>query len=202
MGVTITEKASDLRQKMPEAGEVREGMGETKEVSPGDGAAQKSSDSEAYKISFSDNALNELSDQEQQKVENLKKIDKNVHIHEQAHLGAAGGYARGGASYEYVTGPDGKRYANAGHVNLDTGKEKTPEATIKKADVIRRAALAPADPSPADRQIAANATKMAQEAQREISDQQQANGQNKRGKAQDSNNEQKDTPTGPEQQRT
>ncbi|MCL2281748.1 MAG: hypothetical protein FWC26_00340, partial [Fibromonadales bacterium] len=99
----------------------------------------------------------ELSEREQKQVEELKKIDRKVKVHEQAHLSAAGGYARGGANYDYVTGPDGKRYANAGHVNLDTGPERTPEATIRKAETIRKAALAPADPSPSDRQIAADA---------------------------------------------
>ncbi|GBU25953.1 hypothetical protein R83H12_02622 [Fibrobacteria bacterium R8-3-H12] len=104
-----------------------------------------------------------------EKVEELK-IDKKVHVHEQAHLSAAGGYARGGANYDYVTGPDGNRYANSGHVNLDTGREKTPEATIIKANIIQKAALAPADPSPSDRQIAANAAKMAADAQKEIAE--------------------------------
>jgi hypothetical protein len=112
----------------------------------------------------------ELSEEELREIEELKKIDKKVHTHEQAHLSAAGGYARGGANYDYVTGPDGNRYANAGHVNLDTGKEKTPEATIRKANVIQKAALAPADPSPADKQIAANAAKMASDAQKEIAE--------------------------------
>jgi hypothetical protein len=113
----------------------------------------------------------ELSEEDLRKIEELKKIDKKVHTHEQAHLSAAGGYARGGASYDYVTGPDGNRYANAGHVNLDTGKEKTPEATIIKAKIIEKAALAPADPSPADKQIAVNAAKMAADAQKEIAEQ-------------------------------
>jgi len=127
-----------------------------------------------YKLSLSDEGWNsfgkkdELSEEDQRKVEELKKIDKRVHTHEQAHLSAAGGYARGGANYDYVTGPDGKRYANSGHVNLDTGKERTPEATIRKANIIQKAALAPADPSPADKEIAANASKMAQEAQKEL----------------------------------
>jgi hypothetical protein len=112
----------------------------------------------------------EFSEEDLKKIEELKKIDKKVHIHEEAHLSAAGGYARGGANYDYVEGPDGKRYANGGHVNLDTGKEKTPEATIRKANVIQKAALAPADPSPADRQIAAGATKMAADAQKEIAE--------------------------------
>jgi len=110
----------------------------------------------------------ELSEEDQRKVEELKKIDKRVHVHEQAHLSAAGGYARGGANYDYVTGPDGNRYANAGHVNLDTSKERTPEATIRKADIIKKAALAPADPSPADKEIAANASEMAAEARKEM----------------------------------
>jgi hypothetical protein len=135
-------------------------------------------ESEAYKISLSDEAWkilgnkdsDELSEEDQRKIEELKKIDKKVHTHEQAHLSAAGGYARGGASYDYVTGPDGNRYANAGHVNLDVSKEKTPEATIKKANVIQKAALAPADPSPSDRQIATDAAKMATEAQKELAE--------------------------------
>ncbi len=110
----------------------------------------------------------ELSEEDRRKVDELEKIDRRVRTHEQAHVSAAGGYARGGANYSFVTGPDGKRYANAGHVNIDTSEENTPEATIRKADVVRKAALAPADPSPSDRQIAADAMKMAQNAQREL----------------------------------
>jgi len=109
-----------------------------------------------------------LSEEDQRKVDELEKIDKNVHVHEQAHLNAAGGYAKGGASYDYVTGPDGKRYANSGHVNIDTSPERTPEATIRKADIVRKAALAPADPSPSDRQIAADAAKMKLDAQKDL----------------------------------
>jgi len=114
----------------------------------------------------------ELSEDDLRKVEELKKIDKNVHVHEQAHLSAAGGYARGGAHYDYVRGPDGNKYANSGHVSLDTSREKNPEATIKKANIIQKAALAPADPSPADKQIAANAAKMAADAQQELAEEQ------------------------------
>ncbi|MCL1956430.1 MAG: hypothetical protein FWF63_03825 [Fibromonadales bacterium] len=129
-----------------------------------------------YKLSLSDKnwktlgKKEELSEEDLRKVEELKKIDKRVHTHEQAHLSAAGSYASGGASYDYVTGPDGNRYANSGHVNIDTSREKTPEATIIKANIIQKAALAPADPSPADRQIAANAVKMAMDAQKEIAE--------------------------------
>ena len=144
----------------------------------------KRSDEEnlGYKLSLSDENWKtlgkkqeqELSEDDLRMIEELKKIDKRVHIHEQAHLSAAGGYARGGANYNYVRGLDGNKYANSGHVNLDTSREKTPEATIRKANIIQKAALAPADPSPADKQIAANAAKMAADAQKELAEEQKA----------------------------
>jgi hypothetical protein len=158
-------------------------------------AQQQNEKKEAYNLSFSDEAWNvlgseeekkpeneknderdafgrkELSSEEERQVDELKKIDRDVKAHEQAHLSAAGGYARGGAQYDYVTGPDGNRYANGGHVNLDTSPEKEPEATIRKAEIIRKAALAPANPSPSDRKIAADAAKMAADAQQELAEQ-------------------------------
>ena len=42
----------------------------------------------------------DLSEEEQQQVEELAKRDLEVRQHEQAHLAAAGGHARGGPSYE------------------------------------------------------------------------------------------------------
>ena len=44
--------------------------------------------------------------------------DREERQHEQAHLSAAGGHARGGPSYQYETGPDGKRYAVGGEVSI------------------------------------------------------------------------------------
>ncbi len=98
----------------------------------------------------------------------LQKRDTEVRTHEQAHLSAAGQYAAGGASFSYVTGPDGKRYANGGEVPIDMSKEKTPEATIQKMRTVRRAALAPANPSGADRSIAAQASSMETAAMKEL----------------------------------
>ena len=111
----------------------------------------------------------ELSPDDERKVQELRKIDQKVHVHEQAHLSAAAGYARGGAQYEYASGPDGNRYAVAGHVSMDTSRESSPEKTLQKANTVRKAALAPADPSSADRQIAASMGKMAEEARAELS---------------------------------
>jgi hypothetical protein len=98
-----------------------------------------------------------LSAEEQQKVAALKRRDAEVKAHEQAHLAAGGGLVQGGASYQYATGPDGKQYVVGGEVKIDTSPERTPEATIRKMQQVRRAALAPADPSGADRAVAAAA---------------------------------------------
>ena len=99
-----------------------------------------------------------LSTEEQTLLQELKARDTEVRTHEQAHLSAAGQYAAGGASFSYKTGPDGKRYASSGEVPIDMTQEKTPEATIQKMRTVRRAALAPASPSAADRNIAAQAS--------------------------------------------
>ncbi|HEX2953887.1 MAG TPA: putative metalloprotease CJM1_0395 family protein, partial [Bacillota bacterium] len=108
-----------------------------------------------------------LSESEQKMVDELVKRDQQVRTHEAAHAAAAGSYAIGGPSYEFQQGPDGKNYAVGGHVKLDMKPESTPEATIAKMQTIRRAALAPADPSGADRSVAASAAKMEMDARRE-----------------------------------
>jgi hypothetical protein len=55
-----------------------------------------------------------------------------------------------------------------GEVGIDTSRvPDDPEATIRKAQVVRRAALAPAEPSPRDRQVAAEATRMESQARQE-----------------------------------
>ncbi len=114
-------------------------------------------------------ALKNPNSAESQQLQELKKRDREVRTHELAHLSAAGQHARGGSAFEYERGPDGQRYAVGGHVNIDTSAVAgDPEATLRKAEVIRRAALAPANPSPQDRSVAANASSMAAEARREI----------------------------------
>lgn len=111
----------------------------------------------------------ELSEEDKRRVEELKKTDANVKAHEGAHMSAGGGLVRGGASYEYTTGPDGQRYAVAGEVSIDTSPVRgNPQATLAKAQRIRQAALAPADPSSQDRSVAAQAGQMAAEASMEL----------------------------------
>jgi hypothetical protein len=120
---------------------------------------------------------NEFSKAEQREIEKLKRRDREVRAHEMAHQSAGGQYA-GSASYSYTTGPDNKRYAVGGSVDIETSPAKTPEETVKKADQIKRAAMAPAQPSGADMQIAAKATRMKMEAQAELN-QKEFSGQEK-----------------------
>ncbi|MEL7087366.1 MAG: putative metalloprotease CJM1_0395 family protein, partial [Planctomycetota bacterium] len=82
-----------------------------------------------------------LDESEQKQVEELQARDREVRQHEQAHKAAAGPYATSGPTYSYQEGPDGKRYAVGGSVGIDTSPEATPEETIAKMQVVRRAAL-------------------------------------------------------------
>ncbi len=118
-----------------------------------------------------------LSLEELKTVQQLQARDQEVRTHEQAHLSAAGGIAVGGASFTYATGPDGKRYAVGGEVSIDTSEiAGDPQASLKKAELIRRAALAPANPSGQDLRVAGRATAMANQARLELL-RQQANGE-------------------------
>ncbi len=111
------------------------------------------------------NKATELSTEEEQQLRQMKARDREVRAHEQAHKSAAGGLASGGATFEYQTGPDGKQYAIAGEVQIDTSPVLgNPEATARKAEKIQRAATAPIEPSSQDLQVAAEAFAMKQEA--------------------------------------
>ncbi len=109
-----------------------------------------------------------LSKSEMALLRELQKADQAVKAHEMAHLAAAGGYAKGGATFSYQRGPDGQNYAVGGEVQVDTSKEATPESTIQKMQVVRQAALAPIDPSPQDQSVAAHATLQISEAFKEL----------------------------------
>ena len=112
---------------------------------------------------------NELTEEEKQQVQELQARDREVRAHERAHIAAGGQYVRGGANFEYQTGPDGKRYAVGGEVSIDTSEVRdNPEATIQKMQVVRKAALAPARPSAQDRTVAAQASQNEMQARQEL----------------------------------
>ncbi|EOI0439654.1 putative metalloprotease CJM1_0395 family protein [Campylobacter coli] len=108
----------------------------------------------------------ELTIQQVQQVRELQSIDRNVKAHEAAHQAAGGGLA-GAASFSYTRGPDNQMYATAGEVPIRMQKGRTPEETIANARQVVAAAMAPADPSPQDYKVAANALKMEFEARAE-----------------------------------
>ncbi len=110
----------------------------------------------------------ELTEEEEKQVQELKKRDLEVKAHEQAHATVGGSYASA-PSYEYTVGPDGKRYATSGEVQIDASAVgDNPEATIRKMDIVIRAALAPADPSSQDLQVAKQAQATRAKAQSEL----------------------------------
>lgn len=109
-----------------------------------------------------------LSEEEEQQVAELRSRDAEVRAHEFAHA-AAGGGLTGAIRFSYQTGPDGKRYAIGGSVSIDTSPGSTPEETISKAQRIRAAAMAPADPSGQDRAVAAQAGAMESRARAHLS---------------------------------
>jgi hypothetical protein len=105
---------------------------------------------------------------EQQQIEELKARDREVRLHEQAHARVGGQYASS-PTYEYQRGPDGNNYAVGGQVMIDVAEvPNNPKATIDKMQTVRAAALAPAEPSGADRAIAADATQKMASAQADL----------------------------------
>jgi hypothetical protein len=104
---------------------------------------------------------------EQQQLTELKQRDAEVRAHEQAHASLGGQYASP-PQYEYERGPDGRRYAVGGEVSIDISEASTPEETIRKAQQVKAAALAPAEPSAQDLRVATEATQIMLEARTEI----------------------------------
>lgn len=111
------------------------------------------------------------SESEQAMLHELKQRDREVRQHEAAHVAASGGLAQGSPTYTYQRGPDGQSYAIGGEVKLDVAPDARPEDTLDKAQTIRRAAMAPAQPSAQDRAIAAKASQMEGKAQIELIEQ-------------------------------
>jgi hypothetical protein len=140
------------------------------DATPEDQPADELSISEEAQTQADSPNVADLSEEELAQLTELKQRDREVRSHEQAHVAAAGQYARGGPSFEYQVGPDGQRYAIGGEVDIDTSPiANDPSATIRKAQQIRAAALSPADPSAQDRRVAAAATQMEAQARAELS---------------------------------
>lgn len=112
--------------------------------------------------------LSELSEEDKKAVAGLKRRDQEVRQHERAHASVGGQFA-GQPSFKFERGPDGRQYAVEGEVPIDIKPVAgDPEATIRKMEIVKAAALAPGTPSGQDRTVAAQAEAARLEAQSEL----------------------------------
>lgn len=133
----------------------------------------------------------ELTEEEQQKVKEMKERHEEVRVHENAHKSAGGQYAAA-PTYTYETGPDGKRYITDGEVSIDIGEEKDPQATIEKMQIVKRAAMAPAEPSGQDRKVYQDANQKEAAARQELAEDKKEEAKEKQEKVKEALNGQSD----------
>lgn len=132
------------------------------------GASPASPASDDPRSAFRDSREKQQALETQAEIRELAARDREVRQHEQAHAALGGRYA-GAPQYDFVRGPDGVSYAVSGEVPIDTSRiPNDPQATIEKAQQIRRAAYAPAEPSDTDRRVAAEAAQMEAQARAEL----------------------------------
>ena len=101
-------------------------------------------------------------------IDQLAQRDTEVKTHEQAHAAVGGSLAQS-PSYQYEKGPDGRRYAVDGEVNIDVSTvDGDAQATLTKMQKVYAAAMAPVQPSMADIRVAAQALQNMNEAKKEL----------------------------------
>jgi len=111
--------------------------------------------------------------EDQALIRRLSARDAEVRAHEAAHS-AVGGQFAGSPSFTFQRGPDGVDYAIGGEVRISIPQGgASPEATLRALEQVQAAALAPAEPSEQDRQVAAQAASQAAELRVEIQVQEQ-----------------------------
>ena len=163
VGLTYSDESKNRGTELKQAVEGRqpqdEDSGQSQSGQQGEGSEQRGRQSKGSEAELA---------AEQAMIAELKQRDAEVKIHEQAHA-SVGGQLAGSPSYTFQTGPDGQKYAIGGEVQIDVSVvPDDPQATIAKMQQVKAAALAPAQPSGADRQIAAEASRNISEAQAEL----------------------------------
>lgn len=132
------------------------------------GAKSATADPAAREADANDRAQKALQESVREQISELSARDREVRAHEQAHAAVAGQYGSS-PTYSFVRGPDGVSYAVGGEVQIDTSPiPGDPEATLRKAQQISRAANAPAEPSSQDGRVAAQAAQMELQARIEL----------------------------------
>jgi len=98
--------------------------------------------------------------------------DAEVRRHERSHARTLGPHATTPILYDTARGPDGEVVVTGGKIGVDLDPVPgDPEATLAKARVVLNAAHAPGSPSAADMRVAAEAYRLAQQAQDDITEQ-------------------------------
>ena len=167
MQITDTSYAMNYYSTPAQSNNKANGVENNADNSSGDKTANAENNTQNNDKNAGQKNIGELSLEEQRMVTELQAADTNVRAHEAAHM-AAGGGLTSPASYTYERGTDNKMYAVAGEVGISTGEGNTPQESLNKAQTIRRAALAPADPSPQDLKVAAQAASMEMSARAQI----------------------------------
>ena len=171
-------KTEDIRSRgissgnIPEQQGVRTSEQTVEEFRPYSGSSSQSKDgtgdtnNSQSDIPSADGTLGKEDPQVQAEIARLKAIEEKVKAHEAAHK-SAGGTMTGPVSYSYTRGPDNRNYITGGEVQISMAPGKTPQETVSRMQQVIRAALAPADPSPQDRAVAAQAAVQQQEARQQ-----------------------------------
>jgi hypothetical protein len=121
----------------------------------------------------------DLTIKEKLEVVSLKQQERSVREHERAHLRSARNLAISQPTFEYKEGPDGEKYVVHGEVKIDsTSVDGDAEEVLEKARKIQNTALAPADPSSKDLQVAARARILESKAQRKLNREKLTNSDN------------------------
>lgn len=111
-----------------------------------------------------------LTEADRRTIEQLKRRDREVREHERAHA-SAGGSIAGSPTFKFTRRPDGRQYAVGGEVSIDASPVPgNPQATIRKLEQVKRAALAPRTPSGQDRSVASSADAGIIQAKKELAD--------------------------------
>lgn len=108
-----------------------------------------------------------LNEQDKALISELKSKERKVLSHEAAHISAGGGFV-GSPKYSRVAGPDGKSYITGGEVSISVPPSSDPKETIRNMEQVRKAALAPFDPSSQDLNVAAAAANAQAQAAAEL----------------------------------
>lgn len=157
---------TSVLQRYPTASQANKTQYEAESSNSGSGPLSKSDSRD------DSNLVRRQLEQDEVLIRELQRRDTEVRNHERAHQ-AVGGELASAPTYSFTRGPDGQRYAVSGEVKIDVAEVPgDPAATYEKMARVRRAALAPAEPSTQDRQVAAMAAQKMTEAQTKLAQQQ------------------------------